>query len=207
MARCTLQIGAGARVKVLSSRSALIMRRGWLSKSVPASVMSTFVKGLTAVCPLFLSRKDHVCSTTNWTLHYSRERSEPVPGEALDLGERAPSRLAWRRVVSCRQPLPWQIPPTSPASSCNPRLLPKASILRGPSIASCCETRRHSTNDMAPFSSQSLEPSLPQPSSLSCCPDFGDPAGASSHGARGGRARALIGHGVQPQHTLFGHFG
>ena len=56
-------------------------------------------------------------------------------------------------MVSCRQPsLPWHIPPTSSVASCDPRLLPKVSLHRGPYIVSSCENPRHSTNAMAPFS-------------------------------------------------------
>ena len=60
--------------------------------------------------------------------------------------------MAWRRVVSCRQPLPWHIPPTDLVASCDPRLLPKVSLHRGPSIVSSCKNPRHSINAMAPFS-------------------------------------------------------
>ena len=44
-------------------------------------------------------------------------------------------------------------------------------------------------------------------SPLSYCPVFGGPAEAFSHGARGGSARALIGHGAQLPRTLLGCFG
>ena len=54
-------------------------------------------------------------------------------------------------MVFCRQPLPWHVPPTSSAASCDPRLLPKVFLHRGPSIVSSYETPRHSTNAMAPF--------------------------------------------------------
>ena len=60
--------------------------------------------------------------------------------------------MARRRVVSCRQPLPWHIPPTSSVASCDPRLLPKVSFHREPSIVFSCENPRHSTNAMARFS-------------------------------------------------------
>ena len=64
--------------------------------------------------------------------------------------------MAWRRVVSCRQPLPWQIQLTCSAMSCDLRLLLKVSLYRGSTIVSSCENPRHSTNIMAPFSRASL---------------------------------------------------
>ena len=44
-------------------------------------------------------------------------------------------------------------------------------------------------------------------SSLSCCPGFGGPARASSHGARRVRAKALIEHETILLRTFFGCFG
>ena len=70
---------------------------------------------------------------------------------------------------------------------------------------SSCETPRHSTNAIAPFSRARL--SLTIALLLPYFPTFGDPAGASSDGALGGRARALIGDGAQLPRTLLGRFG
>ena len=51
---------------VMSSRSALFLNRGWLSKSAPASaVMSIRNRFSLPLCLLALCRKGHVSSTTN----------------------------------------------------------------------------------------------------------------------------------------------
>ena len=140
----------------MSSRSALLLSRGWLSKSAPASVVMSIRNGFSLLsCSLALCRKDHVSSTTNWTLLSRRDRASAWWSTRLWVRELHPvfeQDMAWRRVVSCRQPLPWHIPPTSSVASCDPRLLPKVSLYKGPSIASSCKNPRHSTNAMAPFS-------------------------------------------------------
>ena len=67
---------------------------------------------------------------------------------------------------------------------------------------SSCETLRHYTNAMVPFSGAPLN--------LTSLPHYlevGDLAGDFSHGARGGRARALIGQGVQLPRTLLQPLG
>ena len=52
---------------VMSSRSALFLSRGWLSKS--ASAAMSMRNGFSLpFCSLALCRKGHVSSTTNWTL-------------------------------------------------------------------------------------------------------------------------------------------
>ena len=53
---------------VMSSRSALFLSRGWLSKTAPASVvMSIPIRFSLPFSSLALCRKGHVSSTTNWT--------------------------------------------------------------------------------------------------------------------------------------------
>ena len=72
------------------------------------------------------------------------------------MGEGAPSRLCARDGMKAgslpRQPLPWHVPPTGSIASCDPRLLPRVSLHREPSILSSLQTPKHSTNAMAPFS-------------------------------------------------------
>ena len=140
---------------VMSSRSAFFLSREWLSKRAPASVVMSIRNGFVLpFCPLALSRKGHASSTTNLTLLSRRDRANFWWSTRLRVRELHPvfmQDMAWRRVVSCRQPSPWQILPIISAASCDPRLLPKASLHRGPSIMSSCETRGHSTNAMAPF--------------------------------------------------------
>ena len=141
----------------MSSRSYLFLSRGWLSKSTLASVVTSIRNGFSLpFCPLPLSRKGHVSSTTNWTLLSRRDQASAWWSTRLWVKELHPvfvQDMAWRRMVSCRQPLPRHIPPTTCAASSNPRLLPKVSLHRGPSIVSSFETPRHSTNNaMAPFS-------------------------------------------------------
>ena len=138
------------------SRSPLFLCRGWLSKSAPASVAISIRKGFNLpFCPLALSWKGHVSSTTNCTLLSQRVRARAWWSTRLWVRELHPvfvQDMAWRRVVSCRQPLPRCIPPTRSAASYDPRLLPKVvSRHREPSTVSSCETPRHSTNAMAPF--------------------------------------------------------
>ena len=59
---------------VMSSRSALFLSRGWLSKSYPVSVVMSIRNGFNLpFCPLALSRKGHVSSTINWTLLSRRD--------------------------------------------------------------------------------------------------------------------------------------
>ena len=60
--------------------------------------------------------------------------------------------MALRRVISCRQPLPRHISPTSSAASSNPRLLPKVPLHKSPSSVSACKTPGHSTKVVVPFS-------------------------------------------------------
>ena len=82
-------------------------------------------------CSLALCRKGHVSSTTNWTLLSRRDRASAWWSTRLWVRELHPvfeQDMAWRRVVSCRQPLPCHIPPTSSVASCDPRLLPKVSL-------------------------------------------------------------------------------
>ena len=53
---------------VMSSRSALLLSRRWLSKSVPASVVTSIRNGFSLpFCPLAISRKIHVSSRTKVT--------------------------------------------------------------------------------------------------------------------------------------------
>ena len=61
---------------VMSSRSALSLSRGWLSKSAPASFAMPIRNGFSlACCWLALCRKGHVSSTTSWTLLSRRDRA------------------------------------------------------------------------------------------------------------------------------------
>ena len=60
----------------ISSRSVLFLRRGWLSKSAPTSVAMYIRRGFhLSFCPLALSWKGHVSSTTNCTLLSRRDRA------------------------------------------------------------------------------------------------------------------------------------
>ena len=132
---------------VMSSRSTLFLSRGWLLKSAPASVVMSIPNGFNPpLCTLALSRKDHVSSTTNWTLLSRRDWASAWWGTRLWVRELHPvfvQDMAWRRVVSCRQPLPRHIPPTNSVASCDPRYLPKVSLHRKPYIVYSCETPRH----------------------------------------------------------------
>ena len=77
---------------VISSRSALFSRRGWLSKNAPASVVMSIRKGFNLpFCPLALSRKGHVSSTANRTLPLAKGSSQYLVEHPI-VGERAPSR-------------------------------------------------------------------------------------------------------------------
>ena len=68
---------------IMSSRSALFLSRGWLSKSAPASVVMSIRNGFSLpFCPLALCRKDHYLQQQSGL--YSREGIEPVPGGAPD---------------------------------------------------------------------------------------------------------------------------
>ena len=70
----------------MSSRSALFLRRGWLSKSVPAFVIVFIRRGFNLpFCLPVLSRKAHVSSTTSCTLLSRRDHAR-VPGGALGCG-------------------------------------------------------------------------------------------------------------------------
>ena len=95
---------------VMSSRSALFLCRGWLSKSAPASVVMSIRNGFSLpFSSLALCRKGHVSSTTNWTLLSRRDRASAWWSTRLWVRELHPvfeQDIAWRRVVSCRQPLP-----------------------------------------------------------------------------------------------------
>ena len=75
--------------------------------------------------------------------------------EHLAGGERAPSRRSGGYSVEVGGFLVSTIVINYPSSksfaSCNPTLLPKASIHRRPFIMSSCKTPRYSTNLMAPF--------------------------------------------------------
>ena len=128
---------------VMSSRSALFLRRGWLLKSAKTSVAVSIRKGFNMpFCPLALSRKGHVSSTINWTLLSQRDRASAWRSTRLWLKEPHPvfvQDIAWRRVVSCRQPLPRHILQTNLVASCDPRLLAKVSLYRGPSKIAFCE--------------------------------------------------------------------
>ena len=149
---------------VISSRSVLFLSRGWLSNNAPASVVMSTRNGFSLpFCPLALSRKGHVSLTTKWTLLLTtkwtllsrRNRASVWWSTQLWVRELHPvfvQDMTWKRVVSCRQPLPWHIPPTRSTASYDPRLLPKVSLYRGPSIVSSYKTPRHSTNVMSPFS-------------------------------------------------------
>ena len=70
---------------------------------------------------------------------------------------------------------------------------------------SSCDTPRHSTKAMAPFSRALLNLAIAL--FIAHFPGFGNLAGASSHGVRGGRARALIGREVQLPRTLLRPLG
>ena len=128
---------------------------GGCRRVLPPLLFMSICRGFNLpLCPLALSRKGPVSSTTNWTLHSRRDRSSAWWRTRLWVRELHPvsiQDMAWRRVVSCRQSLPWHIPPIHSATSCDHRLLPKASFHRGPSIVPSCEIPRHSTNAMAPF--------------------------------------------------------
>ena len=123
---------------VMSSRSALYLHRCWLSKSAPPLLRPCVYND--SYCTL-LSRRDRTinsawCSTRLW---------------ARELHPVFVQDMAWRRVVSRRQPLPWYIPPSS-ATPCDPRLLPKVSLGRGSSILSSCETPGIPQMPWRPFS-------------------------------------------------------
>ena len=94
---------------VMSSRSALFLSRGWLSKSAPSSVVMSIRNGFSLpFCSLALCRKGHVSSTTNWTLLSRRDRASAWWSTRLWVRELHPvfeQDMTWRRVVSCRQPL------------------------------------------------------------------------------------------------------
>ena len=64
---------------IMSSRGALRLRwgcRGWLSKSTPACVVMSILRGFNLpFCPPAISRKGHVFSTTNWTLLSRMDRA------------------------------------------------------------------------------------------------------------------------------------
>ena len=101
--------------------------------------------------PLAVSRKGRVSLTTNCTLLSRRDRPRAWWSTRLWVRELYPffvQDIAGRRGVSSRKPLPSHIPPTSSAASCDPRLLPKVSLHRGPSIVSSRETPRRSTNNV-----------------------------------------------------------
>ena len=69
---------------VMSSRRALFLSRGWLSKGVLASVVMTIRNGFSLLFgPLALSL-GRVMYLQQPTGLYSREGIEPVPGEAPD---------------------------------------------------------------------------------------------------------------------------
>ena len=95
---------------VMSSRSALYLSRGWLSKSALASIVMSIRNGFSLpFCSLALCRKGHVSSTTNRTLLSRRDRASAWWRTRLWVREFLPvfvQDMAWRRVVSCRQPLP-----------------------------------------------------------------------------------------------------
>ena len=60
----------------MSSRSTVFLSRGWLSKSVLASIVMSVRRGLNLLfCPLASYRKGHVSSTINWTLLSPRYRA------------------------------------------------------------------------------------------------------------------------------------
>ena len=89
---------------VMPSRSALFLRRGWLSKSAPASVVVSIRNGLSLpFSPLALSRKGMYLQQKTGLC--SLEGIEALSGGALGCVFFV-QNLAWRRVVSCRQPLP-----------------------------------------------------------------------------------------------------
>ena len=70
-----LELGQGLTM-VMSSRSTLLLSRGWLSKSLPASVLVSIRSGFSLpFCPLALPWKGHVSSTTNWTFLSQRDRA------------------------------------------------------------------------------------------------------------------------------------
>ena len=70
---------------VMSSRNALFLSQGWLSKSAPASIVMPIRSRFSLpFCPLALSRKGYISSTVVQTELYSREGIEPVPGGAPD---------------------------------------------------------------------------------------------------------------------------
>ena len=110
-------------------------------------------------------------------------------------------------MFSCRQPLPWHIPPTSPAASYDPRLLPKVSLHRGALHRVSLRDLEtfHKCNAMTLFFSRYPEASLTLPyrSCLHCrvVQVLEVLQELPSHGSRRGRARALVDTGTTPTHT------
>ena len=138
----------------MSCRSALFLSQGWLKSALVSVVMSIRNGFSLPFCSLALYQKGHVSSTSKWTLHSRRDHPSAWWSTRLWVRELHPvfvQDMAWR-LAFCPQPLPWHIPPTSFVALCDPRLLPKASLHRGPSIVSSCVTPRNSTNAMTPFS-------------------------------------------------------
>ena len=181
----------------ISSGSALFLNRGWLSKSAPASVVIFIYNGFNSpFCPLAFPQKGHVSSPTNCTLLSRRGRASAWWSTRLRVREFHPvfvQDMAWRRVVACRNHCHdishQQVPPrhATPGSCLR-------SLHREPSIVSSCETPRHSANTMAPFSC--ALPNLAIALFIVVLSRIWRSCRSFSQGARGGRVRALIGHGL-----------
>ena len=103
----------------MSSRSAFLLSRGWLPKSAPASVVMSIRNEFSLPFGLrALSRKDHVSSTTNWTLLSRMDRASAWWSSRLWVRELHPvfvQDTAWRRVVTsgsrCHDTYHQQVPP------------------------------------------------------------------------------------------------
>ena len=95
---------------VISSRSALFLRSGWLSNNAPNFVVMFVYRGFNLpFYPLALSRKGYVSSTTNWTLLSQRDRGGAKWSTRLWVREFRVvfvQDVAWGRRTSCWQSLP-----------------------------------------------------------------------------------------------------
>ena len=91
---------------VMSSRSALFLSQGWLSKSAPASVVVSIRNGFSLpFCPLALSRKGHVSSNNKLDFTLAKGSSQCLVEHPI-VSERAPSRLCARYGVEAGGFLP-----------------------------------------------------------------------------------------------------
>ena len=162
MACYILQIRAGARATVGNIKQKRRFFASGMSledKCAPTSVLFICIGFSLPLCPLDLSRKGHKSSTTNWALLSRRDGTSVWCSTRSWVRELHPVFVqikACRPLVSCRQQYHDIMLPTSPAALCGPRLLPKVSLYKRPSIASSCTTPRYSTTTMVPFSCSSL---------------------------------------------------